>query len=86
MAAFFRSAVLAVSDDAARLQEIVRIQRRREPGRGVGRQDVVGTGPVVADGFGRIGADENGARVAHRFDQFPGVLRVQAEMLRARAG
>src|SRR5207249_3701834 len=54
-----------VLDDARALDEILRAERRGEARRACGRQDVVGSGDVVANHLGGVAAHEDRARMAH---------------------
>ena len=58
------------------------VAQRRGEARGAGRrQHVVGAGHVVADDLGRVGAHEDGARVAHARQQRGGDAHHQLQVL-----
>ena len=73
--------ILRIGNDAALLDEGIHAQGREEPGRAVGRQDVVGSRVVIAQGLRRVAAQENGARVADFGHDLEGILRDDLQVL-----
>ena len=68
-------------EDRGALHEVEHAEPGREAGRARGRQHVVGAADIIADRFGRMGAEEDRAGVADAAGEALGVLRDDLKML-----